>query len=582
MNLEELLAKLTDIRSLTRDNLANLESELVNAASERAGNYDATDELEQIVDGVEQVRNEIARRDRHDEMVAGLSEEEEEDDEPVATTEDDGQVDSAEPEVDDDAESEGDPANEPADQPADNQPSLSDLAAERPSKPSKPSRRTRTQRQAAQQSSPSRPSLAQVNEARPSTHDPQPTGDPIQVQPVAGTDVPGYSVGQQFPKLRDLGEAFAHKAELLQKSRKTAGMKTVVASLEYPFPEDRQLIDDSGTNMDRIWDVVSPEAITAAGGRCAPLEPRYELAGISSEARPLRDTLARFNASRGGVTFIDPPRINELDGAVDIWTEANDQSPSDPATKPCLTVECGTSTDVSVSAVTKCIQIGNFQRRFFPEQFNRFWQLAGAQHAREAENQLWNQMCTLATAVTTGEVLGAMRDVLENLDHIGAIYRSSNRMAHDATLEFVFPHWLLNLMRADVIRQHPGDDVFRMTDQDIFGSIRDRNFAPTPVLDGGDQEFAQQGAGALINWPDTVEVLVYHPGAFLFLDGGSLDFGMEIRDSTLNSTNDVQAFMETFEEVALVGVEAWCVTFDLCPSGSSSIAVATDVCTSGS
>ena len=45
----------------------------------------------------------------------------------------------------------------------------------------------------------------------------------------------------------------------------------------------------------------------------------------------------------------------------------------------------------------------------------------------------------------------------------------------------------------------------------------------------------------------------------MFLDGGTLDLGV-IRDSTLVGTNDYTMFVETFENVALVGVESLQVT----------------------
>jgi hypothetical protein len=52
---------------------------------------------------------------------------------------------------------------------------------------------------------------------------------------------------------------------------------------------------------------------------------------------------------------------------------------------------------------------------------------------------------------------------------------------------------------------------------------------------------------------------LFSEGSFLFLDGGTLDLGV-IRDSTLVGTNDYKMFVETFENVALVGVESLQVT----------------------
>jgi hypothetical protein len=60
-------------------------------------------------------------------------------------------------------------------------------------------------------------------------------------------------------------------------------------------------------------------------------------------------------------------------------------------------------------------------------------------------------------------------------------------------------------------------------------------------------------------FPDTFIWYLFAEGSFLFLDGGTLDLGV-IRDSTLVGTNDYKMFVETFENVALVGVESLQVT----------------------
>jgi hypothetical protein len=43
-----------------------------------------------------------------------------------------------------------------------------------------------------------------------------------------------------------------------------------------------------------------------------------------------------------------------------------------------------------------------------------------------------------------------------------------------------------------------------------------------------------------------------------------------VRDSTLNRTNDLQVFSETFEEVILPGHESLVITCDVCPGGATS------------
>ncbi len=52
----------------------------------------------------------------------------------------------------------------------------------------------------------------------------------------------------------------------------------------------------------------------------------------------------------------------------------------------------------------------------------------------------------------------------------------------------------------------------------------------------------------------------------MFLDGGSLDLGI-IRDSSLVGTNDYKMFVETFENVAKVGIESLKVTSTISING---------------
>lgn len=96
----------------------------------------------------------------------------------------------------------------------------------------------------------------------------------------------------------------------------------------------------------------------------------------------------------------------------------------------------------------------------------------------------------------------------------------------------------------------------------------------TPAIETG---------GHLNAWNTTVVWYMAHPGAFLFVDGGSLDLGLEIRDMDLIASNDVAGFSETFEEVAFIGEKALRISSVMCPDGSSAALQDTaTVCTAGS
>lgn len=352
------------------------------------------------------------------------------------------------------------------------------------------------------------------------------------------------------------------------------------------FPTSRMLGRDTQLNNERIEAVVSTEAIAAAGGICAPPQINYEMPTIGSDARPVRDTaMARFGADRGGVTTFPPPIIDDVEGAIEIWTEANDRNPTSPATKPCLTVDCPDSDTTIVEAITKCFEFGNFRARFWPEQIAAWVRLGSVQHARVAETELLTSIGTGSTQVTSGQGLGAALDVLTTLDR--AIAQIASRFRDDSIrFRFVAPFYLAEMIRADIVRQMPGtgtyDEKMAIADAQIQRWIEARGVNVTWTLDGeAGQVFGAQGDGPLQGWPSTIVTYLYPEGAWLHLDGGELDLGL-VRDTTTNSTNDYQIFYESFEGAHFHDVVSYRLTMDLCPDGSTSAAVAFDPCGFGS
>jgi hypothetical protein len=96
------------------------------------------------------------------------------------------------------------------------------------------------------------------------------------------------------------------------------------------------------------------------------------------------------------------------------------------------------------------------------------------------------------------------------------------------------------------------------------------------------QIFPAQAAGLLNGWPTVVQWYLFHEGAWLVLDGGTLDLGI-VRDSTLNSQNRYQMFFEAFENIVFVGVESLRIRSTICVNGATSGTVApTTICQGGS
>jgi hypothetical protein len=387
----------------------------------------------------------------------------------------------------------------------------------------------------------------------------------------AGADIPGYTAGSTINDMSGVAEAMAKRIHTLRRVNGGDGEQHIVASVTTKFPEERTLTQDAEANWNKIQSVVGPEALVASGGHQAPFEVKYDIFSLGSNVRPVRDCLPRFQADRGGIRYIVPPVLADYGNAVGIWTAANDsaQTPS-PSAKLSLTVTAASETTVSTDAVTLQLQFGNLLTRAYPELIARHNELGLIQHAREAEGNILTNIGAASTAVTSTSLVGMGRDFLVQLGRASAAYRQRHRLEADAPLRAIIPAWIKDAMAADLTLSAPGDESMNAY-AEIEGYIAARGINVCYSLDnpGGTSAFAAQSAGAMNEFPDTFVWYLFAEGTFLFLDGGTMDLGI-IRDSTLVGTNDYKMFVETFENVALVGVESLKVTSTINVNGTAS------------
>ena len=382
----------------------------------------------------------------------------------------------------------------------------------------------------------------------------------------AGADIPGYTAGSTLESMNTVAEAMAKRIHSLRRVNGGDGEQHIVASVTTSFPEERTLTTDAESNWEKIHAVTSPEAIVAAGGHQAPFESRYDIFGIGTTNRPVRDALPRFQADRGGIRFITPPVLSSYDNAVGVWTAANDAAETpDPAAKNSLTVAAASENTVATDAVTLQLQFGNLATRAYPELIARHNELGLIQHAREAEQNLLAKIAAGSTAVTTTSLIGFGRDFLVQIGRASAAYRSRHRLEADAPLRVILPSWVKDAMAADLALAMPGDNTLNAYSE-IDGYMAARGVVVSYSLD--QNVFGAQGASALVEFADSFVWYLFAEGTFLFLDGGTLDLGI-IRDSSLVGTNDYKMFVETFEGVAKVGVEGLAITSTINVNGAA-------------
>lgn len=359
----------------------------------------------------------------------------------------------------------------------------------------------------------------------------------------------------------------------------------VVVRIPADYPAERILDRQSSPVVTRrqIDQVVSPQAIVAAGGLCAPVAGYYERIGLATDDRPVRDGLPSFQATRGGIRYNEAWEVADFSGATDVWTEATDTTPG-MDTKDRLTVACPAEVEVLVAATTRRVKIGNFLDRFNTELTDDIAVHVIAAHARRADAQLLDRLKALSTAVTTGQALGAARDLLYAAGVAAAGLRSRLRIPDGVQMRVMMPRWARDMMAGDILRSlNAYAEQLAVGYAEIDGYFAARGVAPIWYLDtpttGTSQQFADQDPGGLWDFPEDVQWAIYPEGTFVHLDGGSLDLGV-VRDSTLNATNDLETFGETFENVALVGPKALWVTSTVCANGTSSAGedISTAVC----
>lgn len=353
---------------------------------------------------------------------------------------------------------------------------------------------------------------------------------------------------------RDVAQAFVSSG----RSLKTGKDRVVRISTE--FADDRTISNtgDLAGNTRLVDSFVSLDAVSAAGGCCSLATPIRTNPVLGSTARPIRDSLPTIGVNgTGDVSFF--PAICLPDSGADIWTCDEDAlvDPEDPLTwKQCLEVECEEEQRVGVEGIYACLEIGNFQSRFAPEQWQGHLQAVAVRQARIAEVELFTKMRAATTSTHTGEATGSVFvNVVQTLSLAAALIRQDQRLT-DVRLEWVVADWIRNAIFNDLTaRKVRGADSLDVSDQMLSTALGNLGIDATFSPDVDDIE-AFQYDGALAGFPATASTVLAPSGFFTFLDGGTLDLGTEIRDHDLNRQNKVAAFAESFEGLLARGCNA--------------------------
>lgn len=378
----------------------------------------------------------------------------------------------------------------------------------------------------------------------------------------AASGLDGIRGGQPLDRL-SLAEAIRTVARRLgppAKSENGIEQRFFIAQANFPYPDERRLMPgELDVNTRKIQSVIPDgitgmkgnKVLTASGGLCAPLEPFYSMPNFASQARPVRDALPSFQADRGGVSVPEATIIGEITSGDAISVITADEDVSGTFTKSCMDLTCPEYRDATVTVLAHCREYGNLNARAWPEKIAHENDLTLAGLARTAESYLLNQIKAQSINVTTPQALGAMSDLVDALVRAAAATRYRLRMDPGVNFRALMPAWVADLLVSDTIKTQY-DDRFDAQSQ-LVAYLGQYGVVPSFYLDdvtgGTSQGFSDEvDSTALDSFPAKVQWAFFPEGAFLHLDGGTLDLGI-VRDSSLNTTNDFQIFGEIFENV---------------------------------
>lgn len=441
--------------------------------------------------------------------------------------------------------------------------------------------------EAMAESTPQNESLAGLRRARPAGASPE--IEELSSRPV-GTMVGATGLlGRKDQQINrhDLAEIIAHKSGQMAKFGTTPFDPVVLATHSVDFPEDRTLKSGERENYSVFSNAVAKaEALVASGGTCAPLAPSYDFFTLAESQSPVEDMLPTVGAQRGGIRYIQAAAYTEdVTDGVRFTTEAEDaagytnQTPAGTtAPKPCATVVCPPVAECQVDAISKCVTFGNLNYRVFPEQVEDFLNRLDTYFVEAKETFYIDKMVAGSTAVNVTPPYGAARGATYALGAAAWAYRKRHHMPIDAPLDALVPDTFIPFIKADMVNDASMGLGFIDADaetvaREIFTQFKvnvtwryDNSTAegPNPLMK------QSQAAGPLNPYPTVYDILLFAPGTWVRLDLGVLDLGI-VRDSSLNSTNDLQLFSEQWVQVCKVGIESLNLRITLCPDGSGPV-----------
>lgn len=430
----------------------------------------------------------------------------------------------------------------------------------------------------------------------------------------AAGNVEGFAAGQELTGIDQVADAFLAKVKTFATlgSLRTASEPVYypVATLTRDYPKEfsvfgnetddevlKRVIDETRLPGGNLRQSVAlrqkaiadsdptRDSLVAATGWCAPSETTYETC-FQGSIDGLFDA-PEVQARRGGIRHNQGIDFTGVFGGGTGFFNLSEAQVIAGTTKSCVEIPCPSFVDDRLGVTGLCITGNILQNRGYPE-FVRTWtQAAMVASAHQINSLQIAAVVAGSTAVdlslagpvasdgsVTTQLLAAVEMAIVDIK-----YRL--RMQRSATLEVVFPWWVLAQFRADLSRQNGGDALARqnVADSTINSWFSARGarvqwvydwqdaFAPTDVIGGA--ALAPGSATAIQQFPTGVKFLVYPSGTWVRAVNDVITLNA-IYDSTKLATNQLtQLFTETGWAMMRMCPLSRVYTVPICPTGST-------------
>jgi len=425
-----------------------------------------------------------------------------------------------------------------------------------------------------------RTSLARAQERAPAV--PSNVGTGIATTITAAAPTSGVMIGQRFDDMTALADAMSTHSRSLVATHGRPSYLTVATvhnDFEYELDGERSTLQQVEALFNQIRSEDALEALVAGGGWCAPSELRYNFFNITCDDGMI--DLPTFGVKRGGVRFpVSPSLADVFTGTFNnttnpwLWVESDDiLTVTGSPNKPCIRVPCSSFSEARLECYGICLTAGNLTDNAWPEQTKNFLKLLMSGHYHAQNQRYLAQMTALSTfagivtggATTTGDSIWS--DAPTAVGIAAQDIRTRFGLCDGDVLEVVFPRWVKDAMKSDMSRRSGVDPV------NITDAMVNSQFSMYRVRVQWVQDYQVRGSGqfggstALLNWPATVDFMVYPAGTVMRGNGMTLDLGV-VRDSVLNAENDhTAAWTEECHLIAMFGHQIRSYRLPVCVGG---------------